>query len=55
MDLAAREGGFTMWMNLLGAPLNRKGEFSDLMNENPEYASTWKGRILMQLEFFDTD
>ena len=55
MDMAATEGGFTKWMNLLGAPLNRKGEFSDLMNDNPEYASTWKGRILMQLECVDTD
>ena len=25
------------------------------MNENPEIASTWKGRILMQIEAFKTE
>jgi hypothetical protein len=26
-----------------------------MMNENPEFASTWKGRILMHLESFGED
>ena len=25
------------------------------MNDNPEFASTWKGRVLMQVELYDTD
>lgn len=30
------------------------GENTDRMNEFPEAASTWKGRILMHIQSFDT-
>jgi hypothetical protein len=35
------------WKNIYGAPLNKSGANTDLMNANPESASNWKGRILM--------
>ena len=41
--------GKFMWKNVYGSPLDMKGEITDLMNSNPEAASTWKGRILVQV------
>jgi hypothetical protein len=35
------------WKNIYGSPLNVSGETKKAMNENPEIASTWKGRLLM--------
>jgi hypothetical protein len=32
-----------------GSPLGHSGTTTDDMNSNPEVASTWKGRILMQV------
>jgi hypothetical protein len=44
------------WANVLGAPLNQSGsKAKDLMNENPEHASAWKGRVLMQIECVETE
>lgn len=37
------------WKNIYGSPLDVSGENTNLMNNNPELASTWKGRILMQV------
>ena len=38
------------WANIYGAPLNqKKNEYYIQMSENPEMASMWKGRILMQI------
>ena len=37
------------WHNLLGAPLDVTGAHTDLMNKNPEFASQWHGRILIQI------
>lgn len=37
------------WKNVYGAPLGKSGENTNLMNNNPEIASTWKGRILMEV------
>jgi len=42
------------WLNLYGAPLGRSGNNSVKMNNNPEFASTWKGRILVQFYAEDT-
>ena len=42
------------WYNLYGSPLGCKGENTDKMNEYPEVASTWKGRILIHTETTDT-
>lgn len=36
------------WKNIYGAPVGVSGHMVDKMNENPEVASLWKGRILVQ-------
>lgn len=41
--------GKYFWRNVYGAPINYRGQITDLMNSNPEAASTWKGRILVQI------
>jgi hypothetical protein len=46
--------GLLKWYNLYGAPLGCMGENTDKMNNYPEFASTWKGRILMHVSCFDT-
>lgn len=40
------EGEFN-WINIYGAPVDVSGDWSKKMNNNPEYASTWKGRVLV--------
>jgi len=43
------EGKF-MWRNVYGSPINQSSSDAKReMNENPEAASNWKGRILMQV------
>ena len=37
------------WKNIYGSPLKCSGKNTDKMNLNPEIASFWKGRILMQV------
>ena len=46
-------GGRFYWQNLYGAPNGYSGSVCDLMNEQPEMGSSWKGRILMQIEATD--
>lgn len=41
------KNGLFFWKNVYGAPLNKKGPNATKMNDCPEIASTWKGRILM--------
>ena len=36
------------WKNIYGAPMEMSGKMVDKMNENPEVASFWKGRVLVQ-------
>jgi hypothetical protein len=36
------------WKNIYGSPLGVSGANTNLMNSNPDLASHWKGRILMQ-------
>lgn len=44
------------WMNIYGSPLNQSNSQAKRdMNENPELASNWKGRVLMQIECFETE
>ena len=43
------------WKDLYGAPLGVSGSHTDEMNSNPEYASLWKGRVLMQVLAEETD
>jgi hypothetical protein len=42
------------WVNLYGSPLGVSGGNTEKMNDNPEVASTWKGRTLMHISSFDT-
>ena len=44
------------WANIYGSPLGQSNSQAKRdMNENPEYASHWKGRVLMQIECFKTE
>lgn len=45
--------GILMWRNLYGSPLGCSGDNTTKMNDNPEYASTWKGRMLMHISSYD--
>jgi hypothetical protein len=45
----SEESGKFFWRNVYGAPLDHHGAVTDMMNSNPEAASTWKGRILCQV------
>lgn len=48
--------GKFFWANIYGSPLNlSNSEAKRDMNENPELASNWKGRILMQIECSETE
>ena len=49
LEQGTKEGGLMYWHNLLGAPLDVTGAHTDLMNKNPEFASQWHGRILIQI------
>lgn len=50
---AAAPGGIVQWYNIYGAPINKMGDISTAMNHNPELASTWKGRLLMNIQCED--
>jgi len=44
----ANNGKF-LWKNIYGSPMNQSNSrFKRAMNDNPEVASQWKGRILVQ-------
>ena len=44
-----------MWKNVYGGPIGlAPSQNKKLMNENPEIASLWKGRILMHIQTFDS-
>lgn len=43
---ACKEPTFN-WINIYGAPLDCRGSNTDKMNNHPEYASAWKGRVLV--------
>jgi hypothetical protein len=47
--------GIYDWKNVFGAPLGVSGNITGKMNENPEIASFWKGRILVQCVAEETD
>ena len=54
LDLGAKQGGYFFWQNMYGAPIGYEGSNAGvMMDENPEIASTWKGRVLMHLESAD--
>lgn len=43
------------YIAIYGAPVNCSGENTNLMNENPEIGSNWKGRVLIQIESKETE
>ena len=43
-----------VWRNIYGSPLGVSGANTDKMNDYPETASTWKGRVLLHMSVFDT-
>jgi len=45
--------GILVWKNLYGSPLGVSGDNTNMMNDNPELASTWKGRTLMHISAYD--
>ena len=50
IELGSQPGGYYYWQNIYGCPLDYTNAAAVLMNDNPEIGSTWKGRILMQIE-----
>jgi hypothetical protein len=47
-DIVNAQSGAFKWINLYGCPVGYSGDYSDKMNHHPEFASSWKGRILVQ-------
>ena len=43
------KNGRFFWKNVYGAPLDISNKAAEMMNENPEMGSLWKGRMLMQV------
>ena len=51
----SNRGGALMWKNVYGGPIGLAPSANkQLMNENPEIASLWKGRILMHIQASDS-
>jgi len=49
------KNGRFFWKNVYGAPLDKSNKTAEMMNENPELGSLWKGRILMQVFALKTE
>ena len=49
------KNGRFFWKNIYGAPLDKSNKWAEQMNENPEFGSLWKGRILMQVFALKTE
>jgi|TARA_B110000285_G_C15059054_1_gene581296 Ca2+-dependent lipid-binding protein len=42
--------GEFIWHNIYGCPLNQSGsKAKEIMNNDPDFASEWKGRVLLQI------
>ncbi len=46
------DGDYTdpFWQNIYGAPVQNDKNITMEMNKNPEIASRWKGRVLIQID-----
>ena len=54
--IEGKGNGKFVWKNVYGSPLNQSNSQAKKdMNENPEIASNWKGRILMQVVCEETE
>ena len=59
-DLLSREQKSFFWANIYGAPggeglMAKGGNLADEMNKNPQIATKWKGRILIGIEYEETE
>jgi len=54
-ECIGKKKGTYFWKNIYGAPLNYSGDNANKMNETPEVASCWKGRILMGVDAEKTE
>ena len=54
VEVGSKIGGRYYWQNLYGAPKTSSNDAASKMNENPECASAWMGRILMHIECFES-
>ena len=52
-----QHGGESMyiWENIYGAPPDTDGDVADKMNDNPEMASHWRGRMLLEISCVEED
>ena len=56
VDNVGNMNGKFFWKNLYGSPMNQKNSAEKrAMNENPNVASHWKGRVLCQILAEETD
>ena len=54
--IEGKGNGKFVWKNVYGSPMNLSNSAAKrAMNDNPELASFWKGRILMQIVCEETD
>ena len=44
-----------MWENIYGAPPDTSGDVAEKMNDNPEMASHWRGRMLLEINCEECD
>ena len=51
----SRDGGFFMWRSLYGAPEENTNDAAKAMNDNPDIASDWKGKVLMHIRAEEND
>lgn len=51
----SKEGGFYMWRSLYGAPEENTNDAAKAMNDNPDIASDWKGKVLMHIHAEEND
>jgi hypothetical protein len=48
--IAGKNNGLFVWKNIYGSPMNQSNtQYKRDMNNNPDLASNWKGRILCQI------
>ena len=48
-DCIGPKNGKFFWKNVYGSQQGVGGDYTKKMNANPDLASNWKGRILMQI------
>ena len=55
IENAHGNNGEFVWHNIYGAPLGVSNKESKLMNDDPDVASEWKGKVLLQILGEETD